>query len=215
MFVALLYFSTPAGFAPPNINNTFKETGYLTSSLKNATYKRLLETGMFFLDIMSDLSSVDSRGCEAALRVSDLALALGGFLVEPIIAMKRMGIQLSHRESYAFQAVWRHVGFYLGIEAKLLDQIAGASLALPSGSWADRGLVKIHTTALWSVVAFGRRWRAGWEKERIDLSSELIQSVMTHGLGKKFEVFIWKDEADWTRESKEPATTDNCKMLKA
>lgn len=41
---------------------------------------------------------------------SDLAVVLGAFMVGPVWALRRMGINLTTRETSAYQSVWRHVG---------------------------------------------------------------------------------------------------------
>ncbi|KAL8284149.1 hypothetical protein RQP46_004898 [Phenoliferia psychrophenolica] len=50
-FFALLYNSLIGGFASPNFNGVLRETGYMTSAHKEATWKRLLETTIFFIDV--------------------------------------------------------------------------------------------------------------------------------------------------------------------
>lgn len=46
-----------------------KETNYLTSSSKEATYKRLLETTLFVIDAMTDMTIGTGRGWKSAVRV--------------------------------------------------------------------------------------------------------------------------------------------------
>lgn len=46
-----------------------RETNYLTSDAREATYKRLLETTLFVLDAMSDMKPVVGRGWRSAFRV--------------------------------------------------------------------------------------------------------------------------------------------------
>ena len=46
-----------------------RETGYLTSAHNEATYKRLLETTLFVLDAMTDMTVGTGRGWKSAIRV--------------------------------------------------------------------------------------------------------------------------------------------------
>lgn len=46
-----------------------RETGYLTSAHNEATYKRLLETTLFVVDAMTDMTIGTGRGFKSALRV--------------------------------------------------------------------------------------------------------------------------------------------------
>lgn len=46
-----------------------RETNYLTSDSRDATHKRLLETSLFVLDAMADMTTGDSRGWRSAFRV--------------------------------------------------------------------------------------------------------------------------------------------------
>ncbi|KAL8279965.1 hypothetical protein RQP46_007546 [Phenoliferia psychrophenolica] len=300
MFLALMYFSLVGGFAAPNLAGVLRETGYMTSASKEATYKRLLETTMFVTDVMSDMAP-GSRGWKATIRVRmlhaqvrrkirmgkgkfneypesgglpinqcDLAVVLCAFMVGPTWALQRMGIHLSKRESDAYQAVWRHVGFYLGIDHRLLDRICAPTfagtevafasllfavfprsrpprpqpstststysllaaivgrepkphlkigfhcemarlllgpiladqLALPSGTMLDRLVVHKEIALARMFVEFGKWWRSGWEKERISLTGELVNSLIVTGLGQRRSVFSWREEKDWANALK-------------
>ncbi|CDO71146.1 hypothetical protein BN946_scf184845.g16 [Trametes cinnabarina] len=50
----------------------------------------------------------------------DLAATLAAFSTIPIWCLNKLGIQPSDSEASAYLALWRHVGFYLGIEPKIL-----------------------------------------------------------------------------------------------
>ncbi|KAI5479486.1 hypothetical protein MNV49_003428 [Pseudohyphozyma bogoriensis] len=88
MFGALLHFSLAGGFTSPSLSAVLNETGYLSSVSKEATRKRLLETTMFCIDVMKDLT-VGSKGWQSAIRVRLLHAQ-----VRRRIAMKmgRMGV---------------------------------------------------------------------------------------------------------------------------
>lgn len=69
IFGSLLHFSLAGGFSSPRLGATMRETGYLTSAHKEATYKRLLETTLFVVDAMTDMTIGTGRGFKSALRV--------------------------------------------------------------------------------------------------------------------------------------------------
>ncbi|GAA6058815.1 hypothetical protein JCM10212_001931 [Sporobolomyces blumeae] len=69
IFVALMHFSLAGGFSSPKLASVMHETNYLTSQAKEATYKRLLETTLFVLDAMSDMTIGTGRGWKSAMRV--------------------------------------------------------------------------------------------------------------------------------------------------
>lgn len=46
-----------------------RSTGYLTSSSRDATYRRLVETTLFVLDAMSDMRVGEGKGWKSAVRV--------------------------------------------------------------------------------------------------------------------------------------------------
>jgi hypothetical protein len=66
---ALMHFSLAGGFSSPALSSVMRETNYLTSDAREATYKRLLETTLFVLDSMSDMQPVTGRGWRSAFRV--------------------------------------------------------------------------------------------------------------------------------------------------
>lgn len=45
------------GFSAPKLAAVLNETGYLTSASKDATFRRLLETTLFVLDVCSNSSA--------------------------------------------------------------------------------------------------------------------------------------------------------------
>lgn len=49
------------GFSSPRLGATMRETGYLTSKQHDATYRRLLETTLFVLDVRSFPHSFEAR----------------------------------------------------------------------------------------------------------------------------------------------------------
>ncbi|GAA6015880.1 hypothetical protein JCM11491_007224 [Sporobolomyces phaffii] len=69
IFSALMHFSLAGGFSSPKLAAVMHETNYLTSDAKEATYKRLLETTLFVLDAMEDMTVGTGRGWKSALRV--------------------------------------------------------------------------------------------------------------------------------------------------
>ncbi|GAA5882082.1 hypothetical protein JCM1840_007546 [Sporobolomyces johnsonii] len=69
IFAALMHFSLAGGFSAPKLASVLHETNYLTSAARDATYKRLLETTLFVLDAMSDMTVGTGRGWKSAMRV--------------------------------------------------------------------------------------------------------------------------------------------------
>ncbi|GAA5949922.1 hypothetical protein JCM21900_005524 [Sporobolomyces salmonicolor] len=69
IFMALMHFSLAGGFSAPRLAAVLHETNYLTSSARDATFKRLLETTLFVLDAMSDMTVGTGRGWKSAMRV--------------------------------------------------------------------------------------------------------------------------------------------------
>ncbi|KAJ3005313.1 hypothetical protein HKX48_000758, partial [Thoreauomyces humboldtii] len=168
IFAALMHFSLAGGFSSPNLSAVMNETGYLTSAVKDATYKRLLETTLMVLDVMSDMTIGSGRGWKSALRVrllhaqvrrriamrkgklgtydyeksgvpinqADLATVLGSFMIAPLWAMRRCGIHVTAHEASSYQAAWRHVGYYLGIDSDLLERCYGRSFATAETTFA-------------------------------------------------------------------------------
>ncbi|PWN86524.1 hypothetical protein FA10DRAFT_224048, partial [Acaromyces ingoldii] len=177
--LSMLFAGLAGGFASPRIMTVLQATGYLeeetaeraplSDAAKERTFKRLLETLQFILDIMGTDDSLSSPsaqakptssgpyhvsrgglGWAAATRVrflharvrqrlmqgkdadafsatcgipinqEDLMATLGSFCVAPLWSLQRLGIPLSAQEREDFVALWRHVGFYMGIEPRIL-----------------------------------------------------------------------------------------------
>lgn len=57
------------GFSSPNLSAVMRSTGYLTSSSRDATYRRLVETTLLVLDAMSDMRVGEGKGWKSAVRV--------------------------------------------------------------------------------------------------------------------------------------------------
>jgi hypothetical protein len=56
----------------------------------------------------------------APLNAEDLAATLASFGVAPVWGLRKMGLALSARERAAYVALWRHLGFYLGVPRDVL-----------------------------------------------------------------------------------------------
>ncbi|GAA6050903.1 hypothetical protein JCM3770_002523 [Rhodotorula araucariae] len=69
IYSALGHFSLAGGFSAPKLAAVMHETNYLTSDARDATHKRLLETSLFVIDAMSDMSTGTGRGWRSAFRV--------------------------------------------------------------------------------------------------------------------------------------------------
>lgn len=60
IYSSLAHFSLAGGFSAPKLASVMRETNYLTSDMRDATHKRLLETSLFVLDV-SGFSRSGSR----------------------------------------------------------------------------------------------------------------------------------------------------------
>ncbi|GAA6002425.1 uncharacterized protein JCM10292_006651 [Rhodotorula paludigena] len=69
IYSALGHFSLAGGFSAPKLAAVMHETNYLTSNARDATHKRLLETSLFVIDAMCDMTTGTSRGWRSAFRV--------------------------------------------------------------------------------------------------------------------------------------------------
>ncbi|SCZ93663.1 BZ3500_MvSof-1268-A1-R1_Chr6-3g08804 [Microbotryum saponariae] len=69
IFVALMHFTLAGGFSAPHLSATMKETNYLTSKSRDASYRRLVETSLMVLDCMSDMTIDQGIGWKSAIRV--------------------------------------------------------------------------------------------------------------------------------------------------
>jgi hypothetical protein len=136
------------------------------------TFKRLLETMSFVLDVMEDPASLHppsmspdqtpaqdgkaliekgGKGWFSCCQVrfihtnvrkrlsmkettypsssgvpinqEDLLATLTSFSVAPLYTLQRMGISPSTQEREDYIALWRHIGFYMGIEPRLLQRV--------------------------------------------------------------------------------------------
>lgn len=136
----------------------------ITEAARERTFKRLLETLQFILDVMGEGDSLASPksharggaggggglGWMAATKVrflharvrqrimngkdakhfaetvgtpinqEDLLATLCLFSIAPLSSLDRMGVRVSAREREDFVALWRHVGYYMGIQPRLL-----------------------------------------------------------------------------------------------
>jgi hypothetical protein len=55
------------------------------------------------------------------LNQEDMAATLAAFGVAPIFALERMGLPLTLDERECYLALWRHLGYYLGVSPRLLE----------------------------------------------------------------------------------------------
>lgn len=58
-----------------------------------------------------------------AINQEDLLATLTSFSIAPLYTLQRMGISPSPQERKDYVALWRHVGFYMGIEPHLLQRV--------------------------------------------------------------------------------------------
>ncbi|GAA5906699.1 hypothetical protein JCM8208_006358 [Rhodotorula glutinis] len=69
IYSALGHFSLAGGFSAPKLAAVMHETNYLTSGARDATHKRLLETSLHVIDVMSDMTTGAGRGWKSTFRV--------------------------------------------------------------------------------------------------------------------------------------------------
>lgn len=144
-----------------------------SQSSSERTFKRLLETMSFVLDVMEESTSLDppsssppnqkskqdgnnlletggkgwlsccqvrfihtnvrkrlsSKGSSylassgIPINQEDLLATLTSFSIAPLYTLQRMGLSPSHQEREDYVALWRHIGFYMGIEPRLLSRV--------------------------------------------------------------------------------------------
>lgn len=82
------------------------------------------------------LNIYDTEGMGIPINQADLLTVLGSFMIAPIWSMRRCHIHLSPAEAASYQAAWRHVGFYLGIEPDLLEEYYGHSFERAEANFA-------------------------------------------------------------------------------
>ncbi|KAL0069356.1 hypothetical protein AAF712_003721 [Marasmius tenuissimus] len=169
---AFLYYALGGGFASPRIVRTLEAVSYLVPSKPGAispaandrTYRRLLETLQFVLDVMrcsvpDQVSSTKGathlmphgEGWKSCVRVrmlhgtvraklrrkkpwngdgsdeedcpisqEDMSATLAGFSTIPLWTLTALGLTASSKDAEAFLALWRHVGFYMGVSPDIL-----------------------------------------------------------------------------------------------
>ena len=168
MLMSLLHFSLAGGFSSPRITQVLEQTAYLVPKAgaphapmdkkrADRTWKRLLETTQFVLDVMesrdallppSNTQPLGGAGWQSCIRVrllhtavrdrvqkmrdydtgrngvpvnqEDLLATLCSFSVAPLASLQRMGIRPTQQEREDYIALWRHIGFYMGVEPSLL-----------------------------------------------------------------------------------------------
>ncbi|TNY24506.1 hypothetical protein DMC30DRAFT_371020 [Rhodotorula diobovata] len=69
IYSALGHFSLAGGFSAPKLEAVMRETNYLTSGARDATHKRLLETSLHVIDVVSDMTTGAGRGWRSTFRV--------------------------------------------------------------------------------------------------------------------------------------------------
>ncbi|KAK4058532.1 hypothetical protein OIO90_000694 [Microbotryomycetes sp. JL221] len=68
---------------------------------------------------------------------ADLATVLGAFMIAPLWSLQRTGISLTAFELSSYQTAWRYVGYYLGIDADLLEEFYGSTYADAESAFAS------------------------------------------------------------------------------
>ncbi|KAI0223527.1 hypothetical protein L0F63_003843 [Massospora cicadina] len=141
--MVLLNASLIGGFGSRKVTSTLQCTKYLTD--KGTAWKRMLETGMMVQDVMSFKGlQVGAGGWRAAFKVrmmhaqarrhvlrqpsydrvengipinqEDLLSTLMVFSTVIICSLRRLGVHISHQEQEDYIAVWRYVGYIMGVQ---------------------------------------------------------------------------------------------------
>ncbi|EED79670.1 predicted protein [Postia placenta Mad-698-R] len=139
---ALLHFSLAGGFASPRIVRTPKAVSYLvphvkkpdanytessqaaarvTSASNERTFTRLLETFQFVLDVLNCSATPPTKKSPPDSYLMPGGQGLAVFSTIPIWCLRRLSIPPSETHISAYLALWRHVGFYLGVSPSILQ----------------------------------------------------------------------------------------------
>ncbi|THU95363.1 hypothetical protein K435DRAFT_723767 [Dendrothele bispora CBS 962.96] len=166
---ALLYYSLAGGFASPRIVRTLQKISYLvpsggndelSSAQNDRTFRRLLETFQFVLEVMRCVVPAPEEGgivhlqpggigWKSIIRVrmlhgvararvrarmqageadfvpisqEDMSATLASFSTIPLWTLDKLGISYNKRDAEAYVALWRHVGFYMGVSPDILQR---------------------------------------------------------------------------------------------
>ncbi|KAF9263419.1 hypothetical protein L218DRAFT_865226 [Marasmius fiardii PR-910] len=167
---SLLYFSLAGGFASPRIVRTLEAVSYLvpssdkelSSASKDRTYRRILETFQFVLDVMKCCAPESGHvgaghilpggeGWKSTIRVrilhgiararvkarvhrepdhphsndipisqEDMSATLASFSTASLWTLSALGLVPTREDAQAFLAIWRHIGFYMGVSPVIL-----------------------------------------------------------------------------------------------
>ncbi len=76
--------------------------------------------------IMKNAAALEGRYDVAAdgipINQEDLAATLGSFSVSPLLSLLRLGLQPTLQEREDFVALWRHIGYYMGVSPDILTR---------------------------------------------------------------------------------------------
>lgn len=87
------------------------------------------------------------------------------------------------------------VGYHCEYSRRLLGPRLADQLAIPRGTARERIGVEFDVWSSWLMIAFGRKWREGWEKERVALFSQIIELLVVWQLGERRTNFAWREES--------------------
>ena len=86
------------------------------------------------------------------------------------------------------------IGYHCEYSRRLLGPRLAEQLAIPRGSTRERLGVEVDVWSSWAMIAFGRRWRKGWERDRVKLFSQVIELLVVWQLGERRTNFVWREE---------------------
>lgn len=181
--LSLLYFSLLGGFSAPKITRVLDETGYLTKSSPDATWRRLNETLDMVVRCMG-ASAMDpngdglratvrvrmvhcrvrhrllQRGWTASdtdglpLNVEDMLATLLSFSSNVLHTIKSCGAPLlSRQQETAYLHLWRYIGYCLGLPEEQLLHLASPEAA--RGATESLALHLLHPNGRSCEIANG------------------------------------------------------------
>jgi hypothetical protein len=104
------------------------------------------------------------------------------------------------------------VGYHCEYSRTLLGGALADQLGIPRGTAREQRKVSIDMWSGYILTEFGRRWRKGWEAERMELFRELIYLLTVWQLGERRTTFAWRsderrDQKLGEDEGEEPVST--------
>ena len=110
----------PEALDPPNASNRKGGVGWRNTVRVRILHGRVKRRIIKSLDRLDGAYSIDRDGLP--INQEDLAATLGSFSIAVLVSLQRMGVNPTPQEREDFVALWRHIGFYMGIEPSILQR---------------------------------------------------------------------------------------------